>query len=1559
MGALLRTVLCSVVFTMGFLVANAGAAVTIQGSTDSYNVAIGDTLQIFGKRYLEFGDNFVRWEIVSGTGKFINETSDSTGFIPSSSSVVLRVVSRTLPAHKISETQSVFHVYEDFIVGMYYKYGAYMYFEAPSAGVYTLNVKASLGIVYYICSGDDVRMCSTSLSCSGGKCNVSMSAAGRQYFFIWSAYYPEVNPNDYLKVSIVRSYNLSTTVSGEGTAQIDSVHRRVTTYRGLLETDTVTITATPKEDNNFDHWEVASGTCSIRSSKSASTTVTGVKSDCQVKAVFTPGKIYEITGTPTKYSFGDNLFAKKVTKGEVGVRFTFKAPSSGTYAFVVSNSLLQDSIGYARYSSTDYATALTTKKVLGTYSEPVTLTAGQTVSIIVYQTSTKDQTFYISYSSQQSYKLTLSTDGNGYTVPSGGYTTTYTGVNNSVGARGKTGYRFSGWQEVSGTPTVDDKNAPYTYVAITGNAELKAVFKPSPVHTLSMAKQEFNYQRDYYHESTRSTVRFTWTPTDTLTYCIRIEPIDAIGATFVDYGNDSAFSQKVKSGTVKRATDFYFKGTPGKPYYWTLTNLTADIPNTRFNVWISLPYSLEVVAAKGGSVNPSGKTTYLTGETSYLTAWPHGGYKFESWDVVSGNVSLSSKTDFSTVATPKDSICVVKAMFSEDTATKPVLDILQLDLGNHPEICAQVSVTDAQTGHSFYGLDADDLVLTQDGIPIRPQVTSVNNVTGISVVIVVDESPSMADNNRFEKAKASIRSFINDMGPYDRTAIVGFLGYTDSTIVRQSMTSNKTLLLKAVDSLTTKGNGTNIISGAYAGIQQITNETNPTAVIIFSDGENNSGTIGIEEAVDLAKAKKTSIYSIGLETIEKEPLETLAKNSGGIYTFASDASELAGIYSAIRDNVLSQYIVCYQSPDTTQNGETHDVVLSMTFNNITASDTVQWNENALPPMISLTEDTWKLIETQQAANNPLTISVYISSPLKIDFANLYLRESGRENIPFTKYVMQNVSDSLWEFTVPANLVVSPGLDFYVIARDSIGQIGKTPRIQTPGMEPYTIFVDNDVPFVELVSVACENPSSDIKTFSFRISDSDGIERVTLYYKDFRDILYQKMPFEYSVENDTWNASFHAGTQDFSVINYYLRATDAKGATIRYLSSGYSVTGTCEIKTFEPGVGNDSIPEDPPGFTHRDSIELSLVADIAEIYDRDLDGKADFVRIHFNSESDNDVLSIDSIFWNSNRGEWRSAEQGSIEKNRTDAKWIEANINVPFPYGLTRADSVRRPYLSFAMANSAKLENVVLNDRVGVVPVRAVKRQGKLNLEKYMDPYSEMPPDTLTITISEPIRNTGDEDAWKDLFRYSTSCEDTVTHELNVSVAPAVEGNGLQWTLLLDDFVVKTGFCLRTNPKASFEDMAGNAPGLGGVEIKGMDGAVYITAIKPLQPVSGMGEAPQWIPPGGFAWEELPDTLSAIRVNVMAPYKADIYIFDGISVYVNHMEQEFGYDGEMADPLRENDDRSKLSFIYWDQLSDKGRKAGTGVYIWRINFTFDDGHKETVTVKTGIMRKARK
>jgi hypothetical protein len=451
--------------------------------------------------------------------------------------------------------------------------------------------------------------------------------------------------------------------------------------------------------------------------------------------------------------------------------------------------------------------------------------------------------------------------------------------------------------------------------------------------------------------------------------------------------------------------------------------------------------------------------------------------------------------------------------------------------------------------------------------------------------------------------------------------------------------------------------------------------------------------------------------------------------------------------------------------------------------------------------------------------------------------------------------------------------------------------------------------------------------------------------------------------------------------EYTGFRYYLRVTDALGASVRYPEIGFLTTEACEEKdvVLEPEDSNfvdsipkdsvpkdsnmapsDTIPEDSLAPSPRDSIVYSLIADTAEIYDKDLDGRADFVRVHFKEERRDNMSRVDSIFWNSNRGEWRYVPAGKMMQNRSDGKWFEGDINKPYKYGLTKADSVRKPFLAFRTIYSDMMENVMLRDKVGAVPTKATKFPGKMGLKEYMAPNSEIPPDTLVIWMSEPIRNIGNERGWKNLFRYSESCDDTVSQPLNLKGTPIIGENGQQWTVFLDGYFLKEGACLFTAPEASYEDLAGNPLGRGGIKVDGADGKIYLGEVRPLQSVSGIGNAPQWISPEGLGWELLPDTISAISVQSSMPYTAEVYIFSAIAAYVTHFEQKFGYDGEMEQSIRGNSgELFKQGYLHWNNRSEKGRKVGTGIYIWKIFFKFEDGHKETRVVKTGIYRRGHK
>ena len=364
------------------------------------------------------------------------------------------------------------------------------------------------------------------------------------------------------------------------------------------------------------------------------------------------------------------------------------------------------------------------------------------------------------------------------------------------------------------------------------------------------------------------------------------------------------------------------------------------------------------------------------------------------------------------------------------------------------------------------------------------------------------------------------------------------------------------------------------------------------------------------------------------------------------------------------------------------------------------------------------------------------------------------------------------------------------------------------------------------------------------------------------------------------------------------------------------------------------------------------------ADIAEIYDADLDGRADSIRIHFKKKLESMVTAVDTVFWNAAGGEWRNVPKKQL-KMGDDKSWIEAKLKDDFEYGATAADSANPPYLRVQKTEDDFSQKVRLVDYVGAVPAKAVKHPGTLSMTEFMDPKAETPPDTIVVTMSEPIRRgkKAKNDEWKRLFYHSASCDEEKEYPMNLAKEPLVDSTGQEWTLILADYNMIVGNCIRTNPKAAYEDTSKNSMGHGGIEMEGDDGDRYLYEVTPVPFVSGMDKDAKWIEPKGDSWTKVPDTLSTIKVASIAPYKAYITIFDGYSNVVATFKQTFGYDGEMKQKIRGNDvDRSKIGFLYWNQRTNEGRKVGTGVFIWHIDFKFEDGHSEFRLLKTGIKRK---
>lgn len=218
----------------------------------------------------------------------------------------------------------------------------------------------------------------------------------------------------------------------------------------------------------------------------------------------------------------------------------------------------------------------------------------------------------------------------------------------------------------------------------------------------------------------------------------------------------------------------------------------------------------------------------------------------------------------------------------------------------------------------------------------RPQEANTKvkkNVEGIDIFICLDISDSMLIEdmkpmNRIEAAKDTIRQFVEKRNS-DRIGLLVFAGESFTLV---PLTLDYQLILERVKEITTAASA-NIKDGTAIGVAlanaagRLKDSTAKSRVMIFmTDGENNSGTIDPETALEIAKGYDLKIYSIGIgkdgptkipiyqrdifgnkvktyqpfdSTVNEDLLGRMAKDTGGKYFRASKEDSLDGIFKEI------------------------------------------------------------------------------------------------------------------------------------------------------------------------------------------------------------------------------------------------------------------------------------------------------------------------------------------------------------------------------------------------------------------------------------------------------------------------------------------------------------------------------------------------------------------------------------------------------------------------------------------------------------------------------------
>jgi Ca-activated chloride channel family protein len=208
--------------------------------------------------------------------------------------------------------------------------------------------------------------------------------------------------------------------------------------------------------------------------------------------------------------------------------------------------------------------------------------------------------------------------------------------------------------------------------------------------------------------------------------------------------------------------------------------------------------------------------------------------------------------------------------------------------------------------------------------PQRTNTTTNNDTEGIDMVLSMDVSGSMLAEdfkpNRIEAAKKVALEFV-DMRPSDRIGLVIFSGESftmcpisiDHIVLKEQLIASKSGMIQ---------DGTSIGMGLATAVDRLRrSQAKSKVIILMTDGVNNTGLIDPVTALEIAKAFKIRIYTIGIGTqgmapmpvqtpfglqkqmvpveIDEPIMKRMAQETGGKYFRATGNRRLKAIYEDI------------------------------------------------------------------------------------------------------------------------------------------------------------------------------------------------------------------------------------------------------------------------------------------------------------------------------------------------------------------------------------------------------------------------------------------------------------------------------------------------------------------------------------------------------------------------------------------------------------------------------------------------------------------------------------
>src|SRR5579871_3860291 len=257
----------------------------------------------------------------------------------------------------------------------------------------------------------------------------------------------------------------------------------------------------------------------------------------------------------------------------------------------------------------------------------------------------------------------------------------------------------------------------------------------------------------------------------------------------------------------------------------------------------------------------------------------------------------------------------------------------------------EVTLLFAATDHgkSVPDLTASDLEVLDDSHPPEAIVGFRNeSQLPLRLGLVIDTSQSVTDRLSFEEAAAG--KFLKQVvtGKDDLAFVVGV---NNSVFLVQDFTADQALATSAVSQLA-PGGGTALWDAVGFAADKLARrpEVEPVAriLVVISDGEDNSSSVSLKQAITTAQRGEVAVYTISTrdnydwqtgvpnvsDPLGDRALKALSELTGGSMFRPGSVRGLNGSLVDLQQVIRSRYLISYKPASFRRNGRYHKVDLT-------------------------------------------------------------------------------------------------------------------------------------------------------------------------------------------------------------------------------------------------------------------------------------------------------------------------------------------------------------------------------------------------------------------------------------------------------------------------------------------------------------------------------------------------------------------------------------------------------------------------------------------------------